>query len=311
MISVIIPVYNTERYLRECLDSVIRQSFKDIEIICVDDASTDSCPKILKEYVQKDQRMKIVRLEKNMKLSAARNVGIDAAECEFIVFCDSDDMMHPDMLKILFSEIEKNAADIAICDFRLFMYTDCPSFERVKTYRADVVQGVLVKNLLSKKSTIWRVVWNKIYRRKAIANTRFDVDLLFAVEDDYFNICLLSMPKKVVLISKDLYYYRCVPDSFTKNPHSLIGMFSMVKIIRKIAKIDALSTEIRLGLCKEEFKQLVSCTANHYLAPRGDFLKLLCQVDELYDEGLISLNRFAYWAAKLYVTVKLLKKWYF
>ena len=111
-ISVIIPVYNVEKYLRQCLDSVINQTFKDIEIICVDDCSTDTCLNILEEYAKKDNRFKIIRLNQNSKQGYARNRALEIAQAPFIMFLDSDDYLNEDAIEILYKSIQ--GCDVAI-----------------------------------------------------------------------------------------------------------------------------------------------------------------------------------------------------
>ena len=110
-LSVIIPVYNVENYLRECLDSITSQTVKDIEIICIDDGSTDNSPKILKEYQKKDSRIKIITKE-NGGQASARNLGIKKAQGEYIAFIDSDDFIESEMLEKLYTKAKDNNLDI-------------------------------------------------------------------------------------------------------------------------------------------------------------------------------------------------------
>ena len=126
-LSVIIPVYNVENYLRECLDSIINQTVKDIEIICVDDGSTDSSPDILKEYQNKDSRIRIITKE-NGGQASARNLGIKEAQGEYIVFIDSDDFIESEMLEnLLFkvSEYSKHVIPDIVLDFFCLVVVCC------------------------------------------------------------------------------------------------------------------------------------------------------------------------------------------
>ncbi|MCQ2958500.1 MAG: glycosyltransferase, partial [Candidatus Gastranaerophilales bacterium] len=113
-VSVIMPVYNTEKYLRECLDSIINQTLKDIEIICVDDGSKDDSGKILDEYAQKDNRIKVIH-NKNQGAAPSRNQGISIAQGKYLSILDSDDIFDTNMLELLFNKAEQNDADITIC----------------------------------------------------------------------------------------------------------------------------------------------------------------------------------------------------
>ena len=112
-ISVIIPVYNTENYLKECLNSVINQTFKDIEIICVNDGSTDNSLSILEEYARTDSRIKIIN-QKNQGVSSSRNNGIKSARGEYIMFLDSDDLYKPDLCEKVVEKIDSQSPDIVM-----------------------------------------------------------------------------------------------------------------------------------------------------------------------------------------------------
>lgn len=119
LISVIIPVYNVEKYLEQCLDSVINQNLQDIEIICVDDGSTDNSPSILEKFSSKDNRIKIFSKE-NGGQASARNLGIKKAKGKYIAFVDSDDFIKEDMFVKLYDVAENNNLDIAMCKIALY-----------------------------------------------------------------------------------------------------------------------------------------------------------------------------------------------
>ena len=127
LISVIVPVYNVEKYLEECLDSILTQTFKDIEIICIDDGSTDSSGKILDDYKEKDERIIVVH-DTNHGLGHVRNTGIDMARGKYVCFLDSDDYMEPDTLKNRYETAEKNNCDLVIDNMDKF---DCQSGEKL------------------------------------------------------------------------------------------------------------------------------------------------------------------------------------
>ncbi len=118
-VSIIIPVYNVEKYLKECLNSVVNQTLKEIEIICVDDGSTDNSLSILEEYAKKDNRINLLKQE-NSGAGAARNKGLDSARGEYIYFLDSDDFLELNAIEILYNQIAKNQADI--CFFKFYKY---------------------------------------------------------------------------------------------------------------------------------------------------------------------------------------------
>ena len=113
LVSVIVPVYNVENYLRQCLDSITGQTLRNIEIICVDDSSTDSSGKILEEYAKKDERIKIIT-QPNKGAGAARNNGLSAAQGKYLSFLDSDDFFEPDMLELAYKKAEEDRADFVV-----------------------------------------------------------------------------------------------------------------------------------------------------------------------------------------------------
>ena len=118
-VSVIIPVYNVEEYLRECLDSVVNQTLKEIEIICVDDGSTDSSLDILKEYAEKDNRITVMK-QANLHAGVARNAGLSVAKGEYLSFLDSDDFFEKDMLEKMFLKVSSNLSDVIVCSNNLW-----------------------------------------------------------------------------------------------------------------------------------------------------------------------------------------------
>lgn len=113
-VSVIIPVYNAQKYLEKCLNSVVSQTLKDIEIICVDDGSSDSSPDILQSFAKKDSRV-IIKRQKNLFAGAARNNGMDTARGKYFVFWDSDDFFEKNALEVLYNKCEKERADMCLC----------------------------------------------------------------------------------------------------------------------------------------------------------------------------------------------------
>ena len=117
VISVIVPVFNVEKYLEKCILSILAQTYKNFELILVDDASPDSCPEICDRYANIDQRIRVLHCKKNGGLSAARNIGIEAARGKWITFVDSDDWVSQEMLQYLYEGVKKNDAQIAVCDF--------------------------------------------------------------------------------------------------------------------------------------------------------------------------------------------------
>ena len=203
-ISIIIPVYNTKKYLRKCLDSVINQTLKEIEIICINDASTDSSKQILEEYSSKDKRIKIINNDHNLGQSLTRNKGLDIAKGEFIGFVDSDDYIEPQTYEISYFNAKND--DVDIVKFNEIIFRD----------RLD--KGYLNENYSNITSNVynirecWRifsnVIWNKIIKRSIINehNLRF-IEGLYG-EDFCFLKMLYPFINKVKIISPKFYHYR-------------------------------------------------------------------------------------------------------
>ena len=167
MISVIVPVYNVEPYLEKCLDSIIGQTYKDLDILVIDDGSTDHSDEICDKYAEKDKRIKVFHTE-NRGLSAARNLGLENAKGEYIGLVDSDDWIEQDMFEALLSKIEETAADVAECG----SFVDYPEKSIKRTAIQQVVQSEeSIEALLHGR--ISTQVWNKLYNRSCFENVRF------------------------------------------------------------------------------------------------------------------------------------------
>ena len=116
-ISVIVPIYRVERFLPRCIDSILKKTFRNIEVILVDDGSDDGCPAICDAAAEKDARVRVIH-QKNQGLSAARNAGIDAVQGSYIAFADSDDYMEPSMLEMMLEQMKKDGSELAVCNYR-------------------------------------------------------------------------------------------------------------------------------------------------------------------------------------------------
>lgn len=225
-VSVVIPVYNVEPYLRDCLDSVLSQTFHNLEIICVDDGSTDGSPAILDEFARRDTRIRIIR-QTNGGLSAARNAGMDAATGTYLYFLDSDDLVVPDAVSRLFSLAEEAYLDQIIFSAtpaaepgtipqefvdRLTRYYTVPDDCSGKTEEGPV----LFERLLV-QGHFFVSVPLRFFRRSAIPRyLRFPEGILH--EDNYFSPLSLLAAKRAMAIPQRLYVRRIRPHSITTEP---------------------------------------------------------------------------------------------
>lgn len=211
IVSVIIPVYNTEKYLRQCLDTVIAQTLKEIEIICIDDGSTDRSLEILHEYQERDNRI-IILTQQNKGGGAARNAGLKIAQGKYLLFLDSDDFFEKDMLEKSYDKSEENVADIVIFATK--------SYSEKKGRLLHAVTGIPINGLPKTPTFDYtalpdqiftafrRVPWNKFYRTEFVRSNNLQFQELFIANDIQF-ICLsLVMAKRIVVLNEVFVYYR-------------------------------------------------------------------------------------------------------
>ncbi len=201
-ISIIVPVYNVEKYLSKSLESLINQTFRDIEIICVNDGSTDGSGKILEDFARKDSRIKVI-CQENSGVSAARNSGIEAAQGRFVMFLDGDDYYTRDACKIAYDTICTDNSDIAVFG----MIEKYGIF-----YKGGRVNRSIKKALKTKNPDLWKFqtfCWNKIYRIEFIKknNIKFPIGVKNS-EDGIFSLICLFNTSKFSFIDKSLYVYR-------------------------------------------------------------------------------------------------------
>ncbi|MBQ4573418.1 MAG: glycosyltransferase family 2 protein [Clostridia bacterium] len=214
-ISVIVPVYNAEKYLRECIESILNQTFRDLELILVDDGSPDNCCKICDEYAEKDNRV-IVFHQENRGVSAARNLGIDNAQGEYITFVDSDDYIMPYALELLYHDSIFSNADISCVSGRKKCSNTIEALEKSKyvIWRgSDSVKKSLLDNGALYSSC------RKLYKKEFLGDTRFEEGKKIH-EDSFFVFCCCLKKPVFVLRNAYIYHYRNNPDSASHAPFS-------------------------------------------------------------------------------------------
>lgn len=209
LISVIIPIYNSERYLKQCLDSVINQTYNNMEIICINDGSADNSLNILNEYAKKDNRIKIISQD-NQGGGFARNVGIKIATGEYLFFLDSDDWFKPTFIKDMYSKAKKDDSDIVMCGYDVFDNKLNKFIKNVKISN----QYITVSPFSPRKfnNSLFNIIspnpWTKIFKRELF--TKYD--LIFENYkscDDLTCVCLaLALSKKISIINKSYINYR-------------------------------------------------------------------------------------------------------
>lgn len=209
-VSVIVPVYNAEDYLHRCVDSLLNQTLKDIEIILVDDGSKDSSPAICDEYAEKHDNITVLHLE-NGGPARARNKGIEIAKGDYIGFADSDDYSHPEQFEKLYQNAKENNSDIAMCSFfvdntkeikpiNIAFDSLCSSNDEIKNRIISCFYGEYVHGLNS--------LWIKIFKRSMLMNNNIRMnENLMRAEDMWFIFDALKVSNVFSFISDNLYYY--------------------------------------------------------------------------------------------------------
>jgi len=213
LISVIVPVYNMERYLEKCLDSITGQSYQNLEIILVDDASSDNSGKICDRYAAKDGRIKVIHRAKNGGLSAARNSGLDIATGEYLGFADSDDWLEKDMYQFLLDNLLRVNADISICGF--FRNVNDFKVPNDKSHSYRVLKHEDALALLLQDRIIQNFYWCKLYKRELFDGIRMPEGKIF--EDIFTQHLIFEKAQKIVLHNIPKYNYLQRNNSLSKK----------------------------------------------------------------------------------------------
>lgn len=221
MVSVIVPIYNVEGYLTECLYSIANQTYTDIEVLCIDDCTMDNSIAIVNQFRKADKRFKLIVHDKNRGLGGARNTGIRHAQGEYLLFVDSDDAIAPNMIERLVSDIQDNHSDVSICGVLGFF----PDGTRVKNsafhyhkYMPSFCQSLGTEQERLILTNMWPSAWNKLFKTAIVRefNCTFPEKILY--EDHSFYYSYFSHVHKFSYINDALYYYRQNrPGSITSN----------------------------------------------------------------------------------------------
>lgn len=214
VVSIIVPVYKVEKYLDRCVQSIVSQTYKDLEIILVDDGSPDHCPAMCDAWVAKDDRVQVIHKE-NGGLSSARNAGLEIATGAFLQFTDSDDWLEPEMIAYLVDLAERSEADVVRCGYFESYETDEPdhSIGESRCMHPNAANQIID---LMNDGYLSGVVWNKLYRRVVVGDVRYD-SADGCSEDIMYNFRVLSKTQKVVYGDKPLYHYAVRADSITQD----------------------------------------------------------------------------------------------
>lgn len=211
LVSIIVPVFNVENYLKRCVDSLINQTYKNIEIILVNDGSTDKSPEICRKYLQEDQRIRVIDKE-NGGLSSARNTGIDNCKGKYITFVDSDDWIDIDTIEIAISYIKKYSVDIAV--YGIYIENDIKCVKERKIKKSKVLDSNEALVWLNSFKGIDVSACNKMYKREVFKEKRFPIGKLC---EDFYTMYKILEDSTIVTIAESKYHYYQRQNSITRN----------------------------------------------------------------------------------------------
>ena len=225
VISVIVPVYNAEKYLERCIDSILRQTFSDFELILVDDGSKDGSGRICEKYAGNDHRIRVIHQE-NKGQASARNRGVSNAVGEWIVFVDSDDMIHQQMLEYLYRAVISSNTKLAVC--KAVEGKECPTdFYSNQEYQCSVVQAdenrllhwCTDKDIDAADKYVYWIVWGKLIHKSIMKSFPFEVGRIY--EDNAVVFKWLYTADNIAVCNNDMYFYYVNKEGTTKGNYSI------------------------------------------------------------------------------------------
>lgn len=300
--SVIVPVYNVERFLRQCVESVLNQSRGDFELILVDDGSPDNCPRICDEYALKDGRVKVIH-KTNGGLVSARKAGCVVAVGEYVVCLDGDDYIAPNCLDSFAKAIDAYSPDICLCGFyKAYSENDvkCLPFENAGFYDKETIEKHIYPYLIENKYGRYfsASIWAKAFRREIYTEYQTSVDSRIKIGEDQCVVkpCVFRA-ESLYVIDECLYYYRQNDESMTKSK----GVFdlSVPKLIanRFEKEIDVSSFDFQAQIYRHAVHDLFNAVASQFNAKRDEkeIRRIIRQTlsDEYYKKALKE-SRFAF-----------------
>lgn len=228
-ISVVVPCYNAEHYLSECLDSIVNQSFKDFEIVCVEDCSTDKTKQALEKYAKKYKNIRVICNDVNKGLAISRNVGMNNADGEYVLFVDSDDYVSDDCLEKLYNQISKDKCDVVMGAVKVYpenKHDDscvqrCDSIKTWIKFKPFTKLQITKENSIEKYNELYCCAWNKLFRKSfLIDNDIYFINEKCFHEDNGFWLKVMTCNPLISGISVCTYFYRIRNSSITEMTSS-------------------------------------------------------------------------------------------
>lgn len=317
MISVIIPVYNVENYLEECLESLLKQTYKETEIIIIDDGSTDKSMEIIKSYSKKFNKFNLISQE-NSGVAQVRNIGLSKASGEYVLFVDSDDFLEPLMIETMYNKAAYNRSDIVICDYYIYYDAnkkiiakyDCNAF----VYSGDEVIKMMTEFKIQGQ------LWNKMFKRETLIKNNFHFEKGRIIEDIFPVFKLIENCSNITFINKPLYYYRQRNNSYVYNVNKKLlddYYYAMSNIMSYVEKRYSCMKKESINIFKSNVLAMLICNyikfagtkkenqeINSYIKNFDVSFKILCGI-----KNISNVNKFKtiLWKLKF---AKILKYFY-
>ena len=274
--SVVVPVYNVEKYLKRCMDSILGQTYNNLEIILVDDGSPDNCPKLCDGYAAEDSRVKVIH-KNNAGLGMARNTGIENATGDYICFIDSDDFIANNLFEVCAKELSAERYDVIAFDHSIYKKGKIISFEKRKDkilFKGDEVRTSYLRDMIynpDNKKRFHDCAWSMLYSMKLIKESgfRYVSEREYISEDFYSNLILFSHVESVLAIPESLYYY-CY------NASSLTNSYNEKRFEKNIYQYEeSVKLSEKLGYTDEVIRALAfQILGNTILAFKGVILNV-------------------------------------
>ena len=311
IVSIVVPVYNTAKFLPQCLDSILKQTLTDFELLCVDDGSTDDSLSILHDFAASDSRVKILSRQNDGKGAAeARNLGLNHAEGKYIQFLDSDDFFESDMLERMVEKAERLSLDMIICRADCFDQRYQKVTMPISTIQLQYAPPKEPFSYLDCPGYLFQiannVVWNKLFRRELIVRHNLQFEAIPISDDQYVPCLALVLAKKICIIDKAFIKYRInigtsQVDGYHKHPTSgYAASYSIVKRMRELGVYEAVKQSylnMELSLMREYFDRMKELDTLRFLYEeyRAEVLPMLGAKNlpsgYLYDSRLESWYR--------------------
>lgn len=303
-ISIIVPVYNVEKYLHQCIDSILAQTFTNFELILVVDGSPDKSGEICDRYAKLDNRIKVIYKE-NGGVSSARNIGLEAAKGQYIGFVDGDDFIHHEMYQTLYYHAVKNSSDIVLCDYQKIRENEAPLKKRKTENSIQHFSNLQALSQLYNnepaKSAIWVYPWNKIYKRSLFQGLRYKNGRIY--EDEFLAHILLYNSQNITYVNEILYYYFQRTDSYIGSKFSL-KKFDRVYALKE--RVEFFKTIKQEDLYNQALKHFMDVFFWYYLKAQtdlGNINKELKMLKRTLNKSLIPLlkNPLIGWKQKIFL----------